>query len=173
MNHVDTGHDLKQLAGDMLRGSVAGRRHVDLARIGLGVGNELGNGLGWNRWIHQHYEWLANDARDWRDVADEIETELVVKCRVDRVHRSYQEERVAVRSRTHDRLGTDVGAGARPVLDDEWLAEPPRQPLADQASDDVGSTAWRKRHNPAHRPCRITLRPNDPRCYRKRGNARC
>jgi len=63
MNHVDTGHDLKQLAGDMLRGSVAGRRHVDLARIGLGVGNELGNGLGWNRWIHQHYEWLANDAR--------------------------------------------------------------------------------------------------------------
>ena len=44
------------------------------------------------------------------------------------VHRSYQEERVAVRSRTHDRLGADVGAGARPVLDDEWLAEPPRQP---------------------------------------------
>ena len=63
-----------------------------------------------------------------------LKLSLFVKCRVDRVHRSYQEERVAVRSRTHDRLGTDVGAGARPVLDDEWLAEPSRQPLADQAS---------------------------------------
>ena len=118
----------------ILNSSPATCCEVPLPADAIGVGNELGNGLGWNRWIHQHYEWLANDARDWRDVADEVETELVVKCRVDRVHRSYQEERVAVRSRTHNRLGTDVGAGARPVLDDEWLAEPSRQPLADQAS---------------------------------------
>ena len=86
MNHVDAGHDLEQLAGDVLRGPVAGRRHVDLARIGLGVGDELRNRFYWNRWIHQHYEWLANDARDRRDVADEIETEFVVERRVDRVH---------------------------------------------------------------------------------------
>ena len=38
----------------------------------------------------------------------------------------------------YDRLGTDVAAGARPVVDDEWLTEPLRQPLADQARDDVG-----------------------------------
>ena len=71
----------------------------------------------------------ADDARDRRDVADEIEIELVVERRVDRVGRSDQEQRIAVRWRTHDRLGGDIGAGARPVLDDEWLAEPLRQPL--------------------------------------------
>ena len=32
-----------------LRGPVAGRRHVDLARIGLGIGDEFGNRLGRNR----------------------------------------------------------------------------------------------------------------------------
>jgi hypothetical protein len=26
--------------------------------------------------------------------------------------------------RTHDRLDTDIAAGTRPVLDDEWLTEP-------------------------------------------------
>ena len=36
---------------------VAGRRHVDLARIGFGIGDELGNGLGRNRWIDHHDEW--------------------------------------------------------------------------------------------------------------------
>ena len=66
-------------------GADAGRRHVDLARIGLGIGDELGNGLGRNRWIHHHDIGHADDARDRRDVADEIEIELVVERRVDRV----------------------------------------------------------------------------------------
>ena len=55
-----------------------------------------------------------------------------------RVHRSDKEECVAVRRRVHDRLGTDVAAGARPVVDDELLAESLRQPLTDQARENVG-----------------------------------
>ena len=54
VDHVDAGHHLEQLAGHMGRGPVAGRRHVDLARIGLGIGDELGNRLGRNRWIDHH-----------------------------------------------------------------------------------------------------------------------
>ena len=69
---------------------------------------------------------LANDARDRRDVADEIEIELVVERRVDRVRRAGHEKRVSVRRRTHDRLGGDIGTSTRPVLDDELLAEPLR-----------------------------------------------
>ena len=92
----DAGHHLEQLAGDMGRGPVAGRRHVDLARIGLGVGDELGNGLGRNRWIHHHDIGRADDAGDRRDVADEIEIELVVERRVDRVRRTDQQQRIAV-----------------------------------------------------------------------------
>ena len=56
-----------------------------------------------------------------------------------------QEKRVAVRRRTHDRFGADIAAGTRPVLDDEWLAEPLRQPLTDQARDDVGARRRRER----------------------------
>src|SRR6516165_8887675 len=46
VNHVDTGHHLEQLAGDVRHGSAARRRHVDFAGIGLGIGDELGNRLG-------------------------------------------------------------------------------------------------------------------------------
>ena len=48
---------------------------------------------------------------------------------------------MAVGGRLHDCLGGDIAAGARTVLDNEWLAEPLRQPLADQARNDVGDAA--------------------------------
>ena len=76
-----------------------------------------------------------HDARDRRDVADEIEVELFIERRVDCIRRADQEQRIAVRGRAHDRLGGDIAASARPVLDDERLAEPLRQPLTDQARE--------------------------------------
>jgi hypothetical protein len=67
---------------------------------------------------------MMRTGRDGRDVANEIEIEIVVKRRIDRVRRTDQEQRVTVRRRENDRLGGDIAACARPVLDDEWLAEP-------------------------------------------------
>jgi hypothetical protein len=64
--------------------AVAGRCHVDLAWIGLGIGDELGNRGGRDRWIHLHDKWIAADARDRCDVTNEIEAEPVVECRVSR-----------------------------------------------------------------------------------------
>jgi len=58
------------------------------------------------------------------NVTDEIEIELVVERRVGRVERTDQEKRVAVGRGTHDRLGTDVAAATRPVIDNKLLAEP-------------------------------------------------
>jgi hypothetical protein len=78
----------------------------------------------------------------------------------------------AITSRAHDRFGADIGASARPVLDDEWLTEPLRQPSTDQASDDVGSTAGSKADDDAHRPRRIGLRPRNPRESQQRGRIR-
>src|SRR5258708_407076 len=101
----------------------AGRRYVDLARICLGIGDELWNCFGRNRRMYYHDEGVAADGCDRRDVAHEIEIELVVERRVDRVSRACQEQRVAVRRRLHDCLGGDIGGSARPVLDHEWLAE--------------------------------------------------
>src|SRR5262249_47294554 len=68
--------------------SAAGRRKIDLARIGLGVGNKLGNRLGRNRWIDLHDKGPVANACDRRSVADEIEIQLVVKRDGDRVCRS-------------------------------------------------------------------------------------
>ena len=96
VQHVDAGHHLEQLAGDMWPWFRCRPRHVDLAGICFGVGDELGNGLGRNRRIHLHDIGHAHDAGDRRNVANEIEIELVVERRVDRVRRSDQEERVAV-----------------------------------------------------------------------------
>src|SRR6516162_1154545 len=49
------------------------------------------------------------------DVADEIEIELVVERRVDRTGYRAQQKRIAIRSRTDDRLGADVGAATRGI----------------------------------------------------------
>ena len=73
VDHVDAGHHLEQLAGDMERTPGAARRHVDLARIGLGIGDELRDRLGGKRWIDQHDKGPAHDAGDRRDVPNEIE----------------------------------------------------------------------------------------------------
>jgi hypothetical protein len=54
-----------------------------------------------------------NNAGDRRDVADEIEVELVIECRVKRVRRLDEEERIAIRGRTRDGLRGDITAGAR------------------------------------------------------------
>src|SRR5262249_30641977 len=120
--------------------------------------------------VHQHDVGTSEDARDRRDVADEIEIELVVERRVGRVERTDQEKRVAVGRGTHDRLGTDVAAATRPVIDNKLLAEPLRQPLADQTGRDVRAAAGRERHDHSHRPRRIGLRLRDPQDGRQRGS---
>src|SRR4051812_38873617 len=99
--------------------SDAARSHVELARMCLGMGDELRNGLGRNRWIHQHDKGLTRDPRDWRNVADEVEVELLVERGIDRVCRSDREKRISIGCRAHDRLGGDITSATRSVLDEK------------------------------------------------------
>src|SRR5262252_7014394 len=110
----------------MAGSSDAGRGHADLARIGLGIGDELGNRLGRNRWMYRYDVGLPVNAGDRRDVADEIETKLVIERGVDGIPTADHEQRVAVRRCAHDRIGADIAAAARSVLDDKLLTEPLR-----------------------------------------------
>jgi hypothetical protein len=119
-----------------------------------------------------HDERRTHDAGDRHDIAEEIETELVKEGRVDCGRSIDYEERVAVRGRTHDRLGADVACAARPVLDNELLTETLRQPLTDQSGSDVGSGGGREGHDQAYRPGRIRLRPRDARQRRRRRRRR-
>ena len=114
----------------------------------------------------------AEDAGDGRDVAEKHEAELIVERRVDRIPRNDEEERIAVRERAHDRLGGDISAGPRTVLDHERLTETLRQPLSQQASGSVRPAAGGLPDNDAHRPRWIGLRPSNMRDGRQRGSAR-
>src|SRR5215813_7310148 len=101
-----------------------GRAKTNSAGIGLGVSDELGNRFRRNRWVHHHDIGASDEARDRRNVADEIEGEFLIKGCVERGRRADQEERIAVGRRAHDSLAADIGAATRPVLNDKWLAEP-------------------------------------------------
>src|SRR5215813_195380 len=158
---VDAGHHLEQLAGQMARCSGSSRRIIDFARASLGIGDELGNRLSRDRWIYRHDKWCADNASDWRDIADEIVVELVVECRIDRVPCANNEQRVAVGRGTHDRLGADIASATRPVVDNKLLAEALRQRLTYQAREDVARTRRSEGHDQMHRPRRIGLRPSE------------
>src|SRR5262249_60990615 len=68
--------------------------------------------------------------------------------------------------------GAVMAAGPRPVLDDELLTEPLRQPLSHQAPEDIALAARRDWHDQTHRPRRIGLRPSDARYSRQRSSTR-
>ena len=114
----------------------------------------------------------AADHADSRDVAHEIERQVRIKAGVDRIRVGGEEQRVAVRGRSHDILGSKTAACARPVLNDELLTEPVPDPLSDQAGDDVGPAAGRKADDHAHRSCRIIERPGNARQHRQRRGTR-
>src|SRR5262249_3038795 len=83
-----------------------------------------------------------------------------------------RKESVTVGWRMCDRFGPDIAASARSIFDDELLAKSLREVLAYQARNDIGSAAGCKRHDDAHRPRRIGLRPCNVRRERQRGSAR-
>src|SRR5262245_58989944 len=107
----------------MGRGPNARRGHVDLSRIALGVGDKLGNRLWWCRGVYEYYERYSTEPRDWRDIANEIEIELVVKRCIDCACWCNREERITVRGRSDDHLSGDVSAATRPVLNYELRTE--------------------------------------------------
>src|SRR5258708_9432735 len=78
----------------------------------------------------------------------------------------------AMRGRLGDGFGGVIGAGAGPVLNEEGLSEPLRQPLTHDTREDVERASWCSPDHDAHRPQRIGLRPSETRESRQRGNAR-
>ncbi len=99
VHQVDASHHLEQFPGDMGCRANPARRHVDLARIGLRIGNEFGNRLRWNRRTNDHDQRHAHHARDGNYIADEAEAEMVVECRVHDVVGGGLEQRVSVKKR--------------------------------------------------------------------------
>src|SRR5262249_35204463 len=111
--------------------TVTVRRHANLARISLGVGDELGNCLHWYRWMDLHDKRRTGDAGDRSNIADEIELKLVVDARVERVAGKDKKERIPARRRPPAPLRADLAARARWIVDYKLLPEPLRELLRD------------------------------------------
>jgi len=102
LQHINAGHHLEHLAGKMPGGADSIRCHIDLAWIGLGKGDELGDCLCRQRRAHQHHVPCPVDRSDRGNVADKIVVEVVVKARADRMPGPEQQQGVAVRPRVDD-----------------------------------------------------------------------
>ena len=126
MRHLHAGHQLEQLAGDVTGGADAARTHVDLAGIGLGVGDEFGNISRRHRRMNLHHHRRAHQDHHRNHVGAEVVAEIVVKRGVDRVDRVRHEQGVTVGRRTHGNLGTDVVSTAGTILDKKCLPQPLR-----------------------------------------------
>jgi hypothetical protein len=83
----------------------------------------------------------ADDARNRRNITNEVVVEFFEQCCIDCRGSTDHEKRIAVCRRTHDRLYTDIATAARTVLDDELLTEALRQPFTDQARSNVAPGA--------------------------------
>ena len=93
------------------------------------------------------------------------------RCRV-RAGASAKEERVSVGRCTYNRLSTDIVASTRSVLDDDWLAEPLRQPLTRQARENVGRAGRGDWRDQTDRPRRIGFCPGETPCDWQGGSVR-
>jgi hypothetical protein len=163
-------HHLEQFPRHVHRRAAARRGHVDLARIGLGIGDELGDGLGRHVRVHHHHVGEQHRPGNRRAVANEIERQLVVERRIDGVVGSDEADGVAVGERAQRRRHADISTGADLVLDDKLLAQAFRQILSDDARHSVVWSAGSKRHDPMYRSRGIGLCPCDARDGRQRGS---
>ena len=134
---------------------------------------KAGNCLRRKRWVHNENTWRITHHGNRRNVADKIEVELFVECRIDRVGRRSHKERIAVRGGPHDCLGCQVRACSRTVLNNECLPQSLGKTLRDDTRYDIGRPTRTKPDDQAHRPRRVCLRPCDFVHGRKAGSACC
>ncbi|MNV60042.1 hypothetical protein D3C71_1524940 [compost metagenome] len=130
-------------------GAAAARRtEVHLARIGLGVGDQVLDvlvglvGVG-----HQQVGHIGH-ARQRREVLDRVKGHLLVQRGVDGVRADgAHEQRVAVSGCLGGQQAADVAASAGTVVDHHGLAQLGSQALRHDARQDVGRATGRERHD--------------------------
>ncbi len=145
VGHFGTSDLLEQLGRRVRRRADALRRKVDLAGIGLGIGDQLGHRLG--RKILAHQNDVGNVRHDRnRHELRRIVVKRFVKQWIGRDRRRLRrQERVTIGRRMENIVGGDAAADAGPVLDHHRLAEKGLHLGGDQPGDGVDAPAGRYR----------------------------
>src|SRR5258705_13186169 len=107
----------------MLGRAVTCKPHPKLSRVGFRVINQTWNRSCGNRRMHLDDERNTPEAGDRSNIAPKIEIKAFKERGIYRVHRTADEKRVSVWSRSYDRSGCAVSALTRLVVDHERLTQ--------------------------------------------------
>ena len=135
----------------------ARRRGGDLARIGLGTGDQVRNCRTFEVLAqHEHVRTCCQQGD--RDPTRRVITHLFVEKSVgrDRAGRS-QQQRIAVRGCARDLGGADIARRAADILHDCRLTPFAAELLGEQARERVGAAAGEVKHDDPHQPRGISL----------------
>ena len=152
VHDVDLAHRLEELEREMRGAAGAGRRAVQLARLGARQRQQLGDILGRQVVAHHQQHGIDADRRHGGEVGAHVVGQVAVERRRDggRAVRG-QHDDAAVGRRLGDRGGGDLAVGAGAVLDHDGAL----QPLADAGRHDAGEkivrSAGRKADDEAQR----------------------
>src|SRR5262245_24315360 len=138
---------------------------VDLAGIGLGVGNQLGGRARRQRRMHREHARLPADQPDRGEVLARIVAGVGIERRID-IERTGigEQDGVAIGRALGDRPRRDGAAGAAAVLHYDLMTEPAGHLLGNDARQRIVAAAGGKGHHQHDRTCGIVLR-----CDRRRG----
>ncbi len=95
VHDVDAGLELEHLGEQMRRGAVALRAEHDLAGIGLGIGDKLGERLHRHRWRDAHHQRRDDEQADRREDLERIVVDAPEHGRADR-QRTWRREQDGV-----------------------------------------------------------------------------
>jgi hypothetical protein len=108
---------------------------------------------------------------DRHEIAIDVERELVVELRIDRVRRQGEQNVVAVRGRLCRNVGANVAGGATAIVNDDRLTQFRSQRFVHDAGDHVGAPTRRVGHDEANGLVRIVLRHHRHRCDERKGSS--
>jgi hypothetical protein len=149
VRELDAGKLGEPFAGHVLARTRAGRG-IAQTRLGLRNGDELGHCSDIQRRVHRQDQRLARELDHRHQVFHRIEVQFV-DLGAGGQGVGGGEDGVAVARLLGDEVGADVAVGAGAILDQEGLSEILRQPLAEEAGDEVERASGREGDDDAHR----------------------
>jgi hypothetical protein len=155
VQHVDAGAQLEHLARQVARAAEADRPVGQRARIGARQTDQLLDGAGRHRDMHGEHHGRFADQPDGREILHAVVAQVLVEQRIDGMAVGDHQQRIAVGLRMGDGSSRDRPVRPRPALDDELLAETRRQPLGDDARDQIDQAAGRIGHHHLDGPRRV------------------
>jgi hypothetical protein len=165
---------LLSISIEMVRHTRPDRGEGELAGIGLGIGDQIGDRLHRQLRIDDQHERRLREQGQRNEVAERVIRQALVERNIDRHGRCRRhQQRVAVgRGLLHRDRGDDA-AGAGLVLDDNALAEPLLQILRHHPRQKIGAATRRERIDDRNRPRGIVLRECCRRRQQQQANEPC